>query len=209
MRLLPRLDWELIRSHPKIFLGFSDITVLLNLFYQKAGLVTYHGPLVTQLGQISQASRSALFHALSTWDDMALRPEGLRVLAPGRAEGPLAGGNLTLLSSLLGTPYEPWIDGHLLFIEDRGEDLYRIDRMLWHLKLAGWFERIRGLILGYFTACGKQDDIHNLVADLIAGCGIPAVTGFQIGHEDPNLTLAIGNWAILDTNRGEVWIRGR
>jgi muramoyltetrapeptide carboxypeptidase len=208
MRLLPYLDWALIRDHPKIFLGFSDITVLLNLFCQRSGMITYHGPLVTELGQISEESRSALFHALSTSEDLILRPISGAVLQSGRAEGGLAGGNLTLLCSLLGTPYEPRIEGHLLFIEDRGEVLYRIDRMLWQLKLAGWFQRIRGLILGHFTDCGEMEAIHELVADLTRGSGIPVMAGFGIGHEDPNQTLPIGNRAALDTARGELWIQG-
>jgi muramoyltetrapeptide carboxypeptidase len=207
MRLLPRLDWELIRRHPKIFLGFSDISVLLNLFYQRAGLIAYHGPLVTELGRVSEATRRALRQALTTRDDLLLRPPQPRILNPGRAEGPLMGGNLTLLCHMLGTAHEPRVEGHILFIEDRGEELYRIDRMLWQLKLAGWFEAITGLVLGYFTDCGALDGIDELAADMGRQARIPVMAGFEIGHEDPNMTLPVGCPAILDTQRGELRIK--
>ena len=209
MRLLPHLDWDLMRANPKIVLGFSDITVLLNALYQRSGLITYHGPLVTELGHISEAGRNALLCALSTADDITVRPLNPVVLRAGTAEGPLMGGNLTLLCHLLGTPYEPKVDGHLLFLEDRGEELYRVDRMLCQLNLAGWFERIKGLVLGQFTDCGDPAEIYDLAAQLGSRARIPVMAGLDIGHADPNITLPIGGRALLDSARGTLWIRRR
>jgi len=208
MRLLPHLDWDLVRTHPKVFMGFSDVTVLLALFYQRSGLVTYHGPLVTELGRVSQDTQQAVVRALASWDDIIIQPARGVVVQPGAASGPLLGGNLTLFCHLLGTPFEPRVAGHLIFIEDRGEELYRIDRMLWQLYLAGWFDKIKGLVLGHFTDCGDMAGICELVVGL-CNRPIPVMAGFEIGHADPNLTLPIGKQATLDTQSGTLSIHGR
>ena len=206
MRLLPLIDWEAIRCYPKIFMGFSDITVLLTLFYQRAELMTYHGPVVTQLGTLPDESRAAMVRALTTNEEIVICPARPVVLHPGVAAGPLLGGNLTLLCHLLGTPYAPRVDGHVLFLEDTGEALYRIDRMLWHLKLAGWFDKIAGLVLGRFTDCGGMNAICDLAADLCRGRKIPVLAGFDFGHEAPNLTIPVGGNAVMDTVAGSLQI---
>ena len=115
MKLLPLLDFETITKHPKILVGFSDITALLVAIYKQCGMVTFHGPLVTTLGKGSKKTSSALMDALTSTRPLVLTPLKPAVLNPGRASGTVVGGNLTMLSHLMGTPYEPHLEGHLLF----------------------------------------------------------------------------------------------
>ncbi|MBU0481443.1 MAG: LD-carboxypeptidase, partial [Proteobacteria bacterium] len=151
LRLLPFLDLEMIRKNPKPLVGFSDITVLLNVISRETGMVTFHGPMLNTLSRSDAQSASAFFEALEgTCIYPAAVPE-VQILAKGNCTGQLIGGNLASLVHLLGTPYDfPW-EGAVLFIEDTGEPLYRIDRMLTHLHAAGKFAKLSGLILGTFT----------------------------------------------------------
>lgn len=201
MRLLPLLDWEDIKAHPKLLVGFSDITVLLNLISQKAGVVTAHGPLVTELGKCGPETRDGLHRMLMGRRGGAIRPPAGRVLQSGEAHGPLWGGNLTLLTHLLGTPFAPRFRGAILVLEDRGEAPYRIDRMLWHLKLSGSLDRIAGLILGHFSQCGDMETIDRMVEELGLDPQLPVMAGFPFGHGEPNLTIPLGMKATLDTRR--------
>jgi len=122
-------------------------------------------------------------------------------LRSGRATGVLCGGNLTTLCHLLGTPYQPSFRHRILFLEDRGEAAYRIDRMLTQLKLAGCLDGIRGLILGSFTDCGSEQEIFEIVADRFPDASVPILAGFPAGHAEPNLTLPLGIKAVLDADR--------
>jgi muramoyltetrapeptide carboxypeptidase len=198
-RVLPHLDWKAIRRHPKVFVGFSDITVLHCLFLARAGLVTFHGPMGTTLATATEASLAALQQALMTDTPVDLMPSGAAVLNHGEASGNVMGGNLTLLCHLAGTPYQPSFDGCLLFVEDITEAPYRIDRMLVQMTLAGCFEGVTGLILGQFTDCGNTEEIHDVFMRTFGPLGIPIVAGFPIGHGEENATLPIGMEARLTT----------
>lgn len=202
MRILPLLDYAAIGQNPKIFIGFSDITALLLTLYQRCGLVTYHGPVITSLGEGSTSTRAFLAQIITGGKEMAIAPTNGFVVHPGESVGPVIGGNLTLLSHLMGTPFMPDYDGHILFIEDCGEKPYRIDRMLTQMRLSGCLDGIAGLLLGCFTDCGSSSDIAKIVADCFKDRDIPIMGGFDIGHERNNLTLPIGLTARLSTDTG-------
>lgn len=199
MRLLPLLDFETIRAQQKILIGFSDITALLVAIYGKCSTVTFHGPLVTTLNNHSEKTCSGLVNAVGSGDRLALKPSKPQVLNHGKASGQVSGGNLTSLCHLMGTPYEPCFDGHLLFLEDRGEAPYRIDRMLSQLHLGGHLDGVAGVILGSFLDCGPIEEVHTIVTEAFRRSGVPILAGFDIGHGADNITVPIGIKADLDT----------
>jgi muramoyltetrapeptide carboxypeptidase len=199
MRILERIEYDLVRKNPKIIVGFSDITALLLSLSAKAGLVTFHGPMVRQIKDIGIHDFSVLLDLLETKGERTLKLLGARTLVPGRGEGVLIGGNLCLLSHLLGTPFLPSFERNILFLEDKGEPLYRIDRMLTHLKLAGHLERISGLIAGQFQDCGEAGDIDELLLDFAKDLSVPVVSGAPIGHGKSNIPLPLGVMAELRT----------
>lgn len=202
MRLLPLMDFDLIRGNPKVFVGFSDITMLLTAFYERCRMVTFHGPLVTTLGRDPAASCSALRDAVQGNGPLALRPGKPLVINHGRASGPVLGGNLTSLCHLVGTPFEPSFEGHLLFLEDRGEAPYRIDRMLSQLRLCGHLDKVAGVLVGSFQGCEPLDDVCRILKEAFESAGVPILGGFDLGHCAPNLTVPIGLEALLDTEEG-------
>ncbi|MBF0102904.1 MAG: LD-carboxypeptidase [Desulfobacterales bacterium] len=200
MRILSLLDFGLIRKHPKRIVGFSDITALLVTLYQQCNFITYHGPMVTTLSQNCTISRSHWYDVLTHNS-----PNTIHALGPtlhgGSAEGRLIGGNLTTLCHLLGTPYMPNFDNHIVFFEDIAEPVYKLDRMLTQMKLAGVFKKIHGLILGSFKNCGNILMIYDLFYELFKHDGIPMLAGFHVGHDTPNMTLPIGMRVSLDTHK--------
>jgi len=202
MRLLPLLDFDTICSHPKVIVGFSDITALLVAIYNRCSTVTFHGPLVTTLGKGSKQTRSALVDTIASPRPLNLRPHKAIVVNAGKASGPLLGGNLTSLCHLMGTHYEPSFESHLLFLEDRGEAPYRIDRMLSQLRLGGHLDGVAGVILGSFQDCGAVDDVYSVVKDAFSHTGVPILTGFEFGHGTENITIPIGIEAELNTEEG-------
>ena len=206
MRILPLIDFRLIRKNPKIVIGFSDITALLVNIYLKCNLWTYHGPVVTTLTDATEASISALKKALAQGPTYQICMDNLRSLLQGRAEGPLIGGNLATLCHLIGTPYAPSYNGHILFIEDIGEPLYKIDRMLSQMELAGCFKGVRGLALGAFEGCGDPEPIFDLIHEKFEKYEIPVVTGIPIGHIHENITIPIGAYSILNADDGSMTI---
>jgi len=199
MRILERIHYDLVRENPKIIVGFSDITTLLLSLHTKAGLVTFHGPMIRQIKDIGVHNFSVLLDLLETPDQHTLGLPGARALLPGRAEGILMGGNLCLLSHLLGTSFLPSLEGSILFLEDRGEPPYRIDRMLTHLRLAGHLERISGLIAGQFEDCGERGAIDDLLFGFAKDLSVPVVSGAPIGHGNSNIPLPLGVPAELRT----------
>ncbi len=204
IRILEYLDWETIFNNPKIFVGFSDVTTLLSAFYVKCRFAVYHGPMAATLSDSDEASRTALLTALTSRFPYRLSLENCSILKSGTALGPVIGGNLASLCHLMGTHYAPNTKNHILFLEDRGEPIYKIDRMLMHLKLAGCFDGINGLVLGSFTECGDYWDIEKLITDLLDDYDIPLVSGLNAGHGGQNLTIPMGIPAFLDTNEGVV-----
>jgi muramoyltetrapeptide carboxypeptidase len=197
MRLLPRLTVDGLP--PRLLVGFSDITAL-HLTWQRAGRVTLHGPVMTQLGKQPREAVERLFRVLES-PEPAPPLEGGQTVVPGVAEGPLVGGNLSVLTRLLGTPYLPPLRGALLLIEDVGERPYRLDRMWQHLALAGVFEQVAGLVLGDFTLCEEKDADYTsreVVEELARETGLPCAAGFRVGHGDVNLAVPLGVRARLE-----------
>jgi muramoyltetrapeptide carboxypeptidase len=131
------------------------------------------------------------------------------VIREGTAEGPLVGGNLTMICHLAGTPFMPALDGCILFLEDRGEPLYRIDRMLTQLALGGQLKRIAGLVAGEFTDCGESGAIHERIAEVPADSGVPVASGLPLGHGSENVALPVGVRAKLDTRRLRLRVTGK
>jgi muramoyltetrapeptide carboxypeptidase len=207
MKLLPLLDFEAILAKPKILVGFSDITTLLVAIYQQCGIVTFHGPLVTSLGKGSEKTVSALMDAISSYKPLVLTPSKSIVLNAGQASGPVIGGNLTTLTHLMGTPYEPAFERHLLFLEERGEAPYRIDRMLSQLHLSGRLDGVAGVILGTFEECGSLEDVYAIVREVFRHAGIPVLAGFELGHGTENITVPVGLHADLDTDDASLRFR--
>lgn len=217
-RILPFIDYDAVRRHPKVVLGYSDITGLLLGLYARAGLVGFHGPVALRnFGDYALAEfRKVLvepqapvtiaapppFEPRPGWVD---RENRISRYAGGRAAGPLVGGNLTLVSSLMGTPYEPDFRGAILFLEDIGEAPYRIDRMLTQLWLAGRLQQLTGIVLGRFTKADYDSNTFSLeevFEQRLGGLGIPVVRGLMIGHMADIATVPIGVRAELDADAG-------
>ena len=201
MRILPFLDFETIQENPKIFIGYSDISALLSVLHDRCGLVTFHGPVVTTLANAAQETIAAMRTVLTSNTILELKPEKGIVIKPGAALGTVAGGNLTTLCHLVGTPYTPSFNGKILLLEDLGEAPYRIDRMLTQMELAGCFEGLKGLVLGSFEECGQPDEIFRIVQEIFRDVDIPILSGFEIGHRGINITIPIGLGATLDADR--------
>jgi len=200
LRILPLLDFKSIQTHPKIFLGFSDISALLAMLYDRCDLITFHGPVVTTLANATDETIAAMKTALISGIALELIPENGRAIKPGVSSGCVPGGNLTTLCHLVGTPFAPHFDGKILLLEDVGEMPYRIDRMLTQMKLAGCFNDISGLILGAFENCGLIDEIDEIFNHVFEDTDIPILAGLDIGHGEHNLTIPIGLAATLDAD---------
>ena len=204
MRILSLLDFETIQKNPKIFLGFSDISALLSVLYDQCGLVTFHGPLVTTLAKATEKTIMAMKTALVSDASLELIPEDGTVIKPGVCSGLMAGGNLTTLCHLVGTPFAPNFKEKILLLEDVGEMPYRIDRMLTQMKLAGCFNDMAGLILGTFKKCGHLNDVVDIVDNIFKDTDIPILAGFDMGHGTHNLTVPMGMRATLDTDKNQL-----
>ena len=205
LRMIGMIDMKQIRNHPKILIGFSDLTVLLNAIHQKTGLVTFHGPVVTTLAGIDKQSKKHFFDTLTGKTPVLVKPSKVKVLKGGKAQGVLIGGNLTTLVHMIGTPYEiPWNDA-ILFIEDIGESQYRLDRLLTHLHQANRLQKLQGLILGTFTDDEKKESaklrntVQGRIVELLRDMDIPIWANFPTGHSRRNLTLPVGMEAVMDS----------
>jgi len=201
LRILPLLDFGVMRTNPKVFIGHSDISALLVAITAKTGLVTFHGPLVTTLPEAPEFTRQSLLAAISSDTHLKITSGKGVTIKAGRAQGPIIGGNLTTLCHLLGTPFEPRFENHILLLEDRGEAHYRIDRMLFQMKLAGCLEGIAGLVLGSFEECGDLEGIYHIFQECFQDIHIPILAGFDVGHGNQNLTIPLGIEATLDADK--------
>lgn len=211
-QLLPLLDEELIAANPKPFIGFSDITTLHMMFQQRCGFVTYHGPNANQTldwGIEETFSKISLFKALEMDTDIVIenpKEEQIVGLCPGYAEGRLVGGNLSLITASVGTPWQIDARGKILYIEDVGEDVYSLDRMLHQLKYAGIFEEAAGVVLGTFTKCSNtynKDYVpEELIRDFFGGWEKPTLYNVRSAHCDPMVTLPLGAWCKIDGTEG-------
>jgi muramoyltetrapeptide carboxypeptidase len=218
LRILPYLDYEMIKAHPKILLGYSDITTLHIALNQKSDLVTFHGPMIaSEMG-------SELTDYTEKWLHRALqdnRPLGeltnpvdgpvLKTINEGEVRGKLVGGNLSLIAHGLGTPYEIDTEGKILLIEDTNEPPYRVDRYLTHLWLANKLQDAAGIVIGEFTNYQPPSNepsltLWDVLRDRIEESGKPAVYGLCCGHGKHHLTLPIGVEARLDATQTGIWI---
>lgn len=218
-RILPLLDYEAIGEHPKPLIGYSDITSLLVAVFARTGLVTFHGPdgISTWNAFTVDWFRRILFdgeavlleNPRAKGDNLALTRGRVQTIAPGVARGTLVGGNLSVLSAMMGSSYLPAWERSILFLEDVEEEIYRVDRMLTQLKLAGVLERVRGVIFGQCTRCGPGEGFGSLTLeevfrDHIAPLGIPAWSGAMIGHIADKFTVPVGVEAEIDASAGTI-----
>jgi len=208
--LLPLLKFEELKATPKVFVGYSDNTSLL-LALDRAGIVSFHGPMVASdfaRGAVDERSFCAALSGKTLDFDF---PQGshVRSLVAGEAHAPIIGGCLSVVVTTLGTPWEIETDGRILFLEDVNEKAFRIDRMLMHLLLAGKFRGVRGIIFGAMTGCypgsAYEETLPQLICRILGGLGVPIVFGFPSGHvESGNITLPFGVPAALHSSGSRV-----
>lgn len=217
-RLLPLLDYDVIRANPKVLLGYSDITALHCAIQARTGLVTFHGPNGSGSWNSFNADQfrrlffgRELMHyrnVAETGDELVQRRNRTMAITGGRARGELVGGNLAVLTALAGSPYMPDFDGRILFLEDVSEAPYRVDRMLGTLKLMGALDRIAGFIFGECTDCGPGEGygsltLEQILDDHIRPLGIPAYRGAMIGHIRRQFIVPVGGRVEMDADAGE------
>lgn len=221
-RVLPYLDYDVIRRNPKVLLGYSDITALHMAINGKTGLTTFHGPI--GLGRWDAWSVDYYKRVLINGERVTFSPkQGLsdrnsltqtefrvQTITPGKARGRLLGGNLSILAAVMGSPYVPDFQDAILFCEDVGEDYYRIDRMVTTLKLAGVLGKIKGFVFGGCSECGPGDGnfgaltLEEIFNDHIKPLGVPAWQGAMIGHSQPQWTLPEGAQVEIDATAGTI-----
>jgi muramoyltetrapeptide carboxypeptidase len=217
-RVLPHLDYDLIKRKPKVLIGYSDITALLNAVHKKTGLITFHGPVGGST--FDPFTLENFRRVVMTPDPAGLLPtppkkptelidrtNRILKITPGKATGPLIGGNLTMIATLMGTPYQPDTTNAIVFLEDVHEEPYRIDRMLTTLALGGLFEKAAGIIFGRCSDCGVKGpslSLEEILRDRFGSSPIPAISGLSFGHIEQKLVLPIGARATLDADAGTV-----
>ena len=216
-RILEYIDYDLIGQNPKVFVGYSDITSLLLAIFSKTGLITFHGPVAKSvwtdftIDHFDKAVSSLTGFSLQTsYKEQAKSGAQLHTLSPGAASGRLLGGNLSVLTSMIGSSYLPEWEGNILFLEDVGENVYRIDRMLTQLKLSGILNQISGFIFGQCTSCDSEEDhgftLLQILKQHIRPLDIPAFSGTHIGHIDNMFTLPVGVPVSIDAEKGSIEI---
>ncbi len=217
-RMLPRLDYALIRRNPKFLGGFSDITALINAVHQQTGLVTFHSPVAASewngfsvehfRGAVIDAQAMLLANPRDKDDALVPRTGRITTLRGGTARGPLVGGNLAVLTAMAGSPYWPRFDGAILFLEDINEYIYRVDRMLSTLMLSGALQRVAGVVLGGFTDCGPGDGnfgtltLDEVFDDYFKPLNVPVYSGALFGHIKRKFTLPVGLPCEMDADAG-------
>lgn len=201
-RLLDRVPAQLVARHPKLLVGFSDVSAL-HALWARAGQGALHGTMVATLGRADAARAQRFMRALEGERPAALT--GLRAIAGGRARGPLLGGNLAVLSALIGTPYALPLAGCVLFLEDVGERPYRVDRMLTTWIQAGLLAQPRAIVLGAFSEAQPGADgvsVEQVLEERLSALGIPVLAGVPAGHVEDNLELPLGAIVEVDAARG-------
>ena len=214
--LLQALDLQKIKAHPKIFIGYSDLTTLLTYFADAAGLVTFQGPMVAkdwaQEGGIDLPSWKSALAGTTAWEPALGAESGASGLVEGAAEGILYGGCLSILVASLGTPYQIHTEGTILFLEDVAAKPYQIDRMLMQLRLAGKLNGVRGIIFGEMCDCVQTANqpytLQEVVLRIVGDLGVPVAYGVRSGHVTAgNITLPIGVRAALTVLGGQVSLK--
>ncbi|ROL59281.1 LD-carboxypeptidase [Bacteroidetes/Chlorobi group bacterium ChocPot_Mid] len=211
MRILDMLDFDVISQNPKIIIGFSDITALLNAVYKKSNIVTFHGPVgVSSFNTFSINSFKDVLFSNGNFKPLVYKDSNIKMLFPGKATGRLVGGNLTMLSSTLGSPYEIDTEGALLFFEEVSEDPYKLDRMLTQLEISNKLDKCVGIMFGSYPTLDKKYYFYpnlsytarEVIESRLKKFKIPAVIGIPVGHLASQWTLPIGVKAELDANKG-------
>ncbi len=218
-RLLGLLDYDMIRKNPKIIMGYSDLTALLLAIQAKTGLVTFHGPVgISTWNEFStghvqrllfEAKALEMHNPTNLGDNLVQVENRVLTITPGKARGRLQGGNLAVLTGMIGSDYLPDFSGSILFLEEVGEAIYRVDRMLTQLKLAGVLDQIAGLVFGRCSDCkpGKgygSLTLEEVLSDHIAPLGIPAWYGSMIGHIEDKFTIPLGVEAEINADSGTI-----
>jgi len=207
-RAMEYVDLEIVKNNPKIFVGYSDITNMHLAFNQKCDLVTFHGPMVSSnmVDGFDEETKESFFTAINAEADFEFKNPAaseIKVLKEGKASGQLIGGNLSLLSASIGTPYEMDTKGKIVFIEEVCEPMAKIEKWGFHLRNAGKFKDCAGVILGQFTkitndSCPEYDEIRNF-ADILEGYDIPVMYNIESGHGSQIMTLPFGAVCEMDT----------
>lgn len=219
-RILPLLDYKTIQQNPKVFIGYSDITALLLGIYAKTGLVTFHGPVggsswnnfsVENFKTILiEGNAVQMTNPVKKGDNLVQTEDRIYTINAGKATGRLIGGNLTVLSHILGSPYVPDFKGCILFLEDVGEDVYRMDRMITQLKIAGILDQLAGFVFGKCTDCPPSKGgygsltMEDIFEDHIKPLKIPSFSGAMIGHIKDKFTVPVGAEATIDAEKGSI-----
>ncbi|RFS15942.1 LD-carboxypeptidase [Emticicia sp. C21] len=219
-RILPLLDYKTIQQNPKVFIGYSDITALLLGIFAKAGLVTFHGPVGSSTwnnfsvenfrNMLIEGSIVQMNNPTKKGDNLVQVDDRIYTINGGKATGRLIGGNLTVLSHIVGSPYVPDFKGNILFLEDVGEDIYRIDRMITQLKIAGLLSQLSGFVFGKCTDCPPSKGgygsltMEDIFEDHIKPLKIPSFSGAMIGHIKDKFTVPVGLEATIDAGVGSI-----
>lgn len=207
-RVMEYVDFDLIKKNPKIFVGYSDVTSMHNAINKYCDLVTFHGPMVSSnmIGGLDPETEEAFFKAINAdneFDFINPKAFDIEVLKSGKAEGEIVGGNLALLSASIGTTYEIDTKDKILFIEEVGETMNRVERFAYQLRNSGKFAEAKGIILGQFTNCENKEmseyDEIKLFSDVLEKVDIPVMYNIQSGHGDQIITIPFGAKCIMDT----------
>jgi muramoyltetrapeptide carboxypeptidase len=219
-RILDLIDYDLIQQNPKVFMGYSDITALLIGIYTKTNMATFHAPVGASTlnkftmeyfkGILMEGNAMKMVNPTGKGDNLAKTDDRIFTITPGISSGKLIGGNLTVLSHIIGSKFLPDFKGMILFVEDVNEEIYKVDRMLTQLKLSGILNQISGFVFGKCTDCGPSKGgygsltLENLFEDHIKPLKIPAFSGAMIGHIKDKFTIPIGIEATIDANEGSI-----
>lgn len=209
VRMIPYLEPELFRMHPKSFVGYSDVTALHLWLNRRAGLRTFHGPTVDDLVPgLRDPSFASLMSALTVPRPATRMGRGVtRAIKPGTAVGRLVGGNLSLVQQSIGTPYEIQVDDAILFLEETKDPMSVVDERLLHLRAAGLLPRVRGVVFGHLSLDRtEEDEFEDFVLDLVSDLDVPVLMDFPAGHEIPNLTLPLGTEVELVVEEETGWL---
>ncbi len=216
-RLAELINYDLVKKNPKVVCGYSDITALIYLLYSKTGLIAFHGPVATSSFNEFSVNHfvNTLMEPKDTYTMHCANDEDMKKVAYqryalnlGKAEGELAGGNLTIVNSFIGTPYDIDLDGKILFIEEVQEEPYRIDRMLTQLVQSGKLDKVKGIAMGVFSGCEEKEDdpsfkdsftLREVITDRLSKLNVPIIYGLSFGHIVNKFTLPVGIKAQLDT----------
>lgn len=207
-RIMEHVDFDLIKNNPKIFVGYSDVTCLHLGITQNCDLVTFHGPMISSniVDDFDIETKDSLYASINAEKDYLFQnPKGfdLKVLKEGKATGRLTGGNLSLLSASIGTPYEVDTKDKILFIEEVCEPMSKIEKWTYHLRNAGKLKDCCGIILGQFTKVTNEEcpeyDVNSCMMDIFLDLDIPVMYNIQSGHEKPLMTLPMGAMCTMDT----------